>query len=456
MTLWGGRFTDGPDPSIWEFTASTTDRRMLLVDVLGSIAHVKGLGAAGILPADDVTTLLSGLESIRSEAEQGTFEFAPTDEDVHTAVERRLGELVGDVAGRLHTGRSRNDQVALDLRLWMLGSIGGIQQGLRGLIATLVERAEAAGETVVPSYTHVQQAQAIPFAHHLLAHCWSLARDLERFEDLIGRVAVSPLGAGAGGGSRLPLAPEVVAAELGLDAVFANSLDAVAARDQAAEYAWCCTQTFVDLSRLAEEIVLWCGSEWGWMTPSDAHSTGSSAMPHKKNPDPAELTRGKAGSAIGHLTALLAVMKGLPLSYNRDMQEDKEHLFALGDDLMGALVAIAGLVGGAEFHPKSPSADVTALDLAEVLVERGVPFRQAHEIVGGLVASRGGLDGLTFEDLAGASDRFEPGDESLVDPVASVRSRRSPGGGSFESVAEQIEMLRESLQSPVTSPQPEE
>ena len=455
MTLWGGRFTGGPDPSVWDFTASTTDRRMLAVDVAGSIAHVRALGSAGIISEDDVASLLDGLEQIAEEARDGTFEFTDADEDVHTAVERRLGEIAGEVAGRLHTGRSRNDQVALDLRLWLLGSVGRIEQGIRGLVATLVEEAENAGEAVVPSFTHMQHAQAVPFAHHLLAHCWPLVRDLERFGDLGKRLAVSPLGGGAGGGSRLPIAPEVAAAELGLDGVFTNSLDAVASRDQAAEFAWCCTQTFVDLSRLAEEVVLWCGPEFGWMTPSDAHSTGSSAMPQKKNPDPAELVRGKAGSAIGRLTALLAVMKGLPLAYDRDMQEDKEHLFALADDLEGALVAMAGLIGGAEFHPKEPSSDVFALDLAEVLVERGVPFRQAHEAVGRLVASRGGLDGVTSEELISAHDAFEPGDETLVDPIESVRSRRSPGGGSFDSVAEQIELLRKSLQSPASSPQSE-
>jgi argininosuccinate lyase len=253
---------------------------------------------------------------------------------------------------------------------------------------------------------------------------------------------VSPLGAGAGGGSRLPLEPAVPASELGLESVFTNSLDAVAARDQATEFAWVCTQTFVDLSRLAEEVVLWCGSEFGWMTPSDAHSTGSSAMPQKKNPDPAELTRGKAGSAIGRLTALLSVVKGLPLAYNRDLQEDKEHLFPLADDLLGALAAMTGFVEGADFHPGEPSADVTALDLAEVLVERGVPFREAHETIGRLVEARGGLSGLGFDDLAGASALFRPGDEEIADPIASVRARRSPGGGSFESVAEQVEMLR--------------
>jgi argininosuccinate lyase len=449
VTLWGSRFSDTPDPGVWDFTASRADRRLLAVDIAGSIAHVTALGSAGILPAAEVATLLGGIEQIATEAREGTFAFEDTDEDVHSAVERRLGELIGELAGKLHTGRSRNDQVALDIRLFVCAMVSQIRSGIRGLIATLVDQAEASGESVVPSFTHLQHAQAVPFAHHLLAHVWVLMRDLERFDDLERRLAVSPLGAGAGGGSRLPLDPAIAAAHLGLDAVFTNSLDAVAARDQIAEYAWCCTQTMVDLSRLAEEVVLWCSAEFGWMTPADAHTTGSSAMPQKKNPDPAELTRGKAASAIGRLTALLSMMKGLPLSYNRDMQEDKEHLFALGDDVTGSLAAMAGLLGAAEFHPRSPSADVTALDLAEVLVGRGVPFRQAHEAVGKLVAQRHAigetLTGVSPEDLTAVHEAFVPGDEMVTDPVESVRSRRSPGGGSFESVAEQIELLRQAL-----------
>lgn len=450
MTLWGGRFGEEPDPVVWDFTASRTDRRMLQVDVAGSIAHVKALGAAGILASEETGTLVDGLEQIREEARAGNFEFVETDEDVHTAVERRLGQLVGPVAAKLHTGRSRNDQVALDVRLYLLESVARIERGVVRLIATLLDRAESMGEAVVPSYTHLQHAQAVPFAHHLLAHGWALGRNMERFRDLRSRLAVSPLGAGAGGGSRLPLDPAVAASELGLDSVFSNSLDAVAARDQAAEFAWCCTQTLVDLSRLAEEVVLWCSAEFGWMTPSDAHATGSSAMPQKKNPDPAELTRGKAGSAIGRLTGLLSVMKGLPLAYNRDMQEDKELLFTLGDDLEGALGAMTALLGGAEWHPTVPSADVTALDLAEILVERGVPFREAHEAVGRLVAARHeageSLQGVTYTDLAAVHSAFERGDETVVDPVESVRARRSPGGGSFESVREQIDTLRQEIE----------
>ena len=248
----------------------------------------------------------------------------------------------------------------------------------------------------------------------------------------------------------MPLEPEVSAAHLGFDAVFTNSLDAVSSRDQAIEYAWCCTQTFVDLSRLAEEVVLWSSSEFSWMTLADRHSTGSSALPQKRNPDPAELIRGKAGSAIGRLTGLLSMMKALPLSYNRDMQEDKEHLFVLGDDLEHALAAMAGLIAGAAYHPNSPSGDVTALDLAEVLVERGVPFREAHEAVGRLVAARNSegntLQGDGFDELAAVHDAFQPGDQSLTDPTESVRARRSPGGGSFESVRVQIAALRTELE----------
>ncbi|MCH7584663.1 MAG: argininosuccinate lyase [Acidobacteria bacterium] len=450
MTLWGGRFDDALDDSVWALTASRTDRRLLAVDVAGSVAHVTALGSAGILPSKEVTEILTGLESIAAEVAAGGFEFTETDEDVHTAVERRLIELIGSVGGKLHTGRSRNDQIALDIRLYLLDSVVRLRTGIAGLMGALVDVADRSGETVVPSYTHLQHAQAVPFAHHLLAHAWALSRDRGRFDDLVGRLKVSPLGAGAGGGSRLPLEPEVSAAHLGFDAVFTNSLDAVSSRDQAIEYAWCCTQTFVDLSRLAEEVVLWSSSEFSWMTLADRHSTGSSALPQKRNPDPAELIRGKAGSAIGRLTGLLSMMKALPLSYNRDMQEDKEHLFVLGDDLEHALAAMAGLIAGAAYHPNSPSGDVTALDLAEVLVERGVPFREAHEAVGRLVAARNSegntLQGAGFDELAAVHDAFQPGDQSLTDPTESVRARRSPGGGSFESVRVQIAALKTELE----------
>jgi argininosuccinate lyase len=449
VTLWGGRFGEGPDGAIWKFTVSFADRRLLEVDIEGSLAHVAGLEAARLLTTDEAGVLSRGLEQILGEARSDTFTWTVTDEDVHTAVERRLGELVGPVAGKLHTGRSRNDQVALDLRLWMRSAARSRISGIASVIRALADQAERAGETIVPSYTHLQQAQAVPLAHHLLAHAWALLRDARRFGDALLRIEVSPLGAGAGGGSRLPLDPAVAAAFLDLPAVFENSLDAVASRDAAAEYTFCCARTLIDLSRLAEELVLWSTIEFGWVTLADRHTTGSSALPHKKNPDPAELVRGKAGSAVGHLAGILAVEKGLPLSYNRDLQQDKEHLFAIDDDLAGALIAIAAVLGGANFCPPPPSPWVTALDLAEILVSRGVPFRDAHRAVGVLVAALEAagrdLGGVTEDDLIASHPAFEGADVESADPVQSVRARRSPGGGSFASVDRQLAMLKEIL-----------
>jgi argininosuccinate lyase len=449
VTLWGGRFGEEPGEAIRRFAASPADRRLLEFDVAGSLAHVAALVEAGILGEDDASLLTGGLEQILGEARSGSFRWEEGDEDVHSAVERRLTEIAGPAAGRLHTGRSRNDQVALDLRLYLAAAARERIAGLERLAGVLAGRAEEAGDAVVASYTHLQQAQAVPFAHHLLAHAWALLRDADRFSDALSRIEVSPLGAGAGGGSRFPLRPDVAAARLGLPAVFENSLDAVGSRDAAAEYLWCCTQALVDLSRLGEEITLWCSAEFGWMTPADRHATGSSALPHKKNPDAAELARGKAGSAIGHLAGLLAVVKGLPLAYDRDLQQDKEHLFTADDDLAGALEALAEMLEGADLHPPPPGPWTAALDLAEALAGRGVPFREAHEAVGRLVrrAEEDGRDPGSLDDpyLASVDPRFAPGDAGLLDPAASVASRRSPGGGSFESVRRQIETIRERL-----------
>jgi argininosuccinate lyase len=314
MTLWGGRFGEGPDEALWAFTVSPADRRLLTDDLEGSLAHVAGLVHAGIVGEDDGRALRDGLEQIQAEVFAGDFSFEEGDEDVHSAVERRLFEITGDVAGKLHTGRSRNDQIAVDLRLHLRAAASSRIRQITGLARALALRAEEVGETVVASYTHLQQAQAVPFAHHLLAHAWALVRDAERFRDALGRIDVSPLGAGAGGGSRLPLDPAFVAERLGMSGVFENSIDAVSSRDVETEYLFCCAQTMIHLSRLAEELVLWSTSEFGWASYADRHTTGSSALPHKKNPDAAELVRGKAASAIGHLTGLLAVQKGLPLS----------------------------------------------------------------------------------------------------------------------------------------------
>ena len=446
MTLGGGgRFDEDPAESLWRFTVDTSDRRLLAADVRGSLAHVAMLGEVGLLSVDEAAVITDGLAAIAGEAATGSFEFLDTDEDVHSAVERRLGELIGDLAGKLHTGRSRNDQVALDFRLYLVEAANGRIEQLRGFIAVLVDQARKASDTVIPSYTHVQQAQAVPLAHHLLAYAWMLKRDIERFSDALARLDVSPLGAGASGGSSLALDPATSATYLGMEGVFTNSMDAVGSRDFAAEFVWCATQSMLHLSRLSEELILWCSTEFNWVTFSDAYTTGSSAMPHKKNADIAELVRGKAASVIGDLTAITALQKGLPMTYNRDLQEDKRLAFHADDSLSGALEALGGMVSTAVFHPPTPSAWVTALDLAEVLVERGVPFREAHHTVGRLVSSLV-ADGRTFDDLTqnelvDVDGRFLPADIDRLDPVRSIQFRRSAGGGSMQSVAAQIEEL---------------
>lgn len=448
-TLWGGRFEEPPDRVLWDYTVSPTDRRLLADDVVGSLAHVAMLGRVGLLSAEEAETLRRGLETILDEAREGTFRFTDDDEDVHSAVERRLVELVGDVGKKLHTGRSRNDQIAVDERLYLRRAASEQVERLGRFGLMLVSLAEENTEVVVPVYTHLQQAQPIPLAHHLLAYAWMVSRDRQRFQQVRERLAVSPLGAGAGGGSSLPLDPVFCARELGFDVVFGNSIDAVGSRDLVTEYVWCCAQAMVHLSRLSEELILWASSEFGWVTFGDRYTTGSSALPQKKNPDIAELARGRSAGTIGDLTALLALQKGLPLAYNRDLQEDKEHLFRADDTLAATLEALGGMLSSAEFHPPPPSPWTTALDLAEALVRRGVPFREAHAAVGKLVARLVGsgreLDEATGEDLAAADPRFEPDDLELVDTRGSVERRATSGGGSFESVAEQVTALRHIL-----------
>lgn len=449
MTLWGGRFAEPPDGDLWAFTADPSDRRLLEVDLLGSAAHARMLGEAGLVTGEEAFALVEALDDLLQEAREGRFEFVDTDEDVHSAVERRLREQIGAVAGKLHTGRSRNDQVVLDLRLYLSRAARERIDQLEAFCRVLAAKAEEVGETIVPSFTHLQQAQAIPLAHHFLAYAWMLLRDAERFADAEKRISVSPLGAGASGGSSLPLAPAVVAAELGMRGVFTNSLDAVSARDFVAEYAFCCAQAQVHLSRLAEELVLWASSEFSWVRFADRFTTGSSALPHKKNPDIAELVRGKSARVIGELTALLCLQKGLPLSYNRDLQEDKPAVFAADDTLAASLQALTGMVASAQFEPPPPSSWVTALDLAEALVRRGVAFREAHETVGRLVArllSEGKeLGDVTAGELEAAHLGFVPEDLRLLDPVQSVQRRSTPGGGSFTAVLDQLDVLTRRL-----------
>lgn len=457
MTLWGGASGIEPAEALWRFTADPIDRRLLVDDVVGSIAHVEMLRDVELVTREDAAVLLGSLAEILEEAASGDFEFSDSDEDIHTAVERRLHESIGPLSGRLHTGRSRNDQVCLDLRLYLLRQGRQRIDHLRAFVTVLIEAAESADDAIVASFTHLQQAQAIPFAHHLLAYAWMLLRDVERFEGALTRIDSSPLGAGASAGTSLPLDPSLVADRLGFSGTFDNSLDAVGSRDFVSEYVFCCAQAMVSLSRLAEDMVLWATVEFGWATYDDRFTTGSSALPHKKNPDIAELVRGRAASLIGDLTGLLALQKGLPLSYNRDLQEDKRAVFHADDGLRDALSALSGMVASARFHPPQPSAWVGALDLAEILVERGVPFREAHGVVGGLMDSlrRAGRDPgeVTATELTAAHEAFRASDLARLSPAGSVESRSSPGGGSFHSVGVQMVALRSRLsRAPATEP----
>ena len=424
------------------FTSSlASDRRLAPDDVRGSVAHVRGLGRAGILSSDEVAVLLAALDEVASELADDRFVFEESDEDVHTAIERRLTEIAGDVGAKVHTGRSRNDQVATALRLHLRRRLVAIGDELASLVDALVQRAADAGDHYAPGYTHLQRAQPVLVAHQLLAHAWSLLRDLDRLCDAHRRVDVSPLGAGALGGSSLPLDPDGVARELLFSARFSNSIDAVADRDFVAEVLFVLALAGVHASRLGEEIVLYSSEEFGFYRLDDAWATGSSMLPQKKNPDVAELARGKSGRLIGHLTGLLTTLKGLPLAYNRDLQEDKEPLFDALDQIDRLLPALSGLIGSLsfDFERMEAAADVptlVAIDLAEFLVARGVPFREAHGVVGALVRRSLAGEGALSE-LAVADPRLGQACAALFLPGSSVKRRQSPGGGGIEAVGEQ-------------------
>jgi argininosuccinate lyase len=447
MTLWGGRFMDDPSKVLWAYTTDDSDRRLLHDDLSGSIAHVTMLGDVGILQSQEVDALLGGLDQIVDEANRDDFEFLETDEDIHSAVERRLGEIVGEVAGKLHTGRSRNDQISLDLRLYLSRSADERADELKVLASVLADVAEEHVSTVVPSFTHLQQAQPTSLGHHLLAYAWMALRDAARFSDARSRIDVSPLGAGASSGSGLDVDPSRTSELLGMAGVFDNSMDAVGSRDFVSEYVFCATQAMVHMSRLAEEIILWASVEFGWLSLGDEVSTGSSALPHKRNPDMAELIRGRAASVIGDLVSITTLQKGLPLTYNRDLQEDKAIVFHADDTVAGSVAAMVEMMRHARFDPPAPGSLTTSLDLAEALVRRGVPFRSAHEIVGQLIASveasSRDLSEVTVDDLLTASDMFKSADLALVDPATSLASRVTPGSGNPESVRIQIKAIRD-------------
>ncbi len=418
MKLWGGRFSESSDARMAEFTRSVeVDSALALDDLAGSIAHVHGLGRAGLLTDGEMSALIDGLEAVRSDVVAGTLAWDPVLEDVHLNLEAALATRIGPVAGKLHTGRSRNDQVATDLRLWLRRTIDALDDALVGYERALVGLAERDGEAVLPGTTHIQPAQPILLAHHLLAYVEMAERDRGRLADCRRRANVSPLGSGALAGAGYPLDREATARELGFDAVTANSLDAVSDRDFAVEFVAAAALAMVHLSRFAEELTWWSNPSFGFVRLADGFSTGSSMMPNKKNPDPAELVRGRAARVIGSLTGLLTLLKGLPLAYQRDLQEDKPPLFESAATLEASLAIMAGIVDtlAIDRERMRAAADegfITATAVADALVRRGVPFRAAHHVVGTLVtvAEQQGVQLADLEDGAISEALAQDGD----------------------------------------------
>ena len=452
--LWGGRFASGPSPELEALSRSThVDWRLAAYDLAGSHAHAKALAAAGYLTADDEVELHRGLQALAARLAAGELRPEVSDEDVHGALERLLLEEVGpEVGGRLRAGRSRNDQIATLLRAYLLDHAVVIGRGILGLAAAIADQAEAHLGAIMPGRTHLQHAQPVLLAHHLLAHAWPLVRDLDRLAEWARRTSSeSPYGAGALAGSSLGLDPELVARELGFTGSAANSIDGTAARDFVAELAFVAAMVGVDVSRLSEELVLWSTREFGFVRLHDSWSTGSSIMPQKKNPDIAELARGKSGRLVGNLAAVLTTLKGLPLAYNRDLQEDKEPIFDSVDTLEVVLPALAGMVATLEFDTGrmaelAPQGFSLATDVADWLVREGVPFRVAHELAGACVRrceERGvELDELTDAELAAISPSLRPEVRSVLTVEGSVAARTGRGGSAVERVREQLAEVR--------------
>ncbi len=521
--LWGGRFAKEPNELLWAYNASIAfDRRLYAADIVGSLAYARALERVGVLTAAETAEIIEGLERVMTEFEAGEFAYQPSDEDIHTAVERRLIELKGPVAGKLHTGRSRNDQVATDVRLYLLGKIaggetphrgvstprgdgcdaaaeetprrgastprgdgcdaaaeetprrgvstprgnghgaaaeetphrgvstGGLRELVQGLQAVIVDRAEAHLHVIMPGYTHLQPAQPILFSHWLMSFFWMLQRDVERLDDLVHRVAVLPLGSAALAGNTFGIDREALAAELGFEAVSANSLDAVADRDFIAEFLFWGALLQTHLSRLAEDLILYATAEFGFVELDDAYSTGSSIMPQKKNPDVLELARGKTGRMVGHLVGLLTTLKGLPSAYDKDLQEDKEPLFDAIETLEIELPVLAGAIATLSVRPERMAAalgdELLATELADYLVRRGVPFRESHHLVGQVVRAaleRGaGLRALPLDVYGQISPHFGVDVLEVLDVRAAVEARDVTGGTATSSVRAQIERAR--------------
>ncbi|MDU0349750.1 argininosuccinate lyase, partial [Actinomyces sp. MRS3W] len=439
MSLWGGRFTGGPADALAALSVSTHfDWRLARYDIAGSRAHARALHAAGLLDAAQLTGMLDALSRLEDDVVSGAFRPDPADEDVHTALERGLMECAGDdLGGRLRAGRSRNDQIATLIRMYLRDQARHLAGLVLDVVDALIDQAAAAGEAIMPGRTHMQHAQPVLVAHQLLAHAWPLMRDVARLEDWDERAAVSPYGSGALAGNTLGLDPDAVAADLGFDAAVENSIDGTSARDVVAEFSFILAMTAVDVSRLAEEIIIWNTKEFDFVTLDDSFSTGSSIMPQKKNPDVAELARGKAGRLIGDLAGLLATLKALPLAYDRDLQEDKEPVFDAVDTLAVLLPAVSGMVATmrlnyARMAELAPQGFSLATDVAEWLVKQGVPFRQAHELSGACVreCERRGIElwELSDADFAAIDPRLTAQVRTVLSAAGSVAARAGHGG----------------------------
>ncbi|HHW41173.1 MAG TPA: argininosuccinate lyase [Syntrophomonadaceae bacterium] len=462
MKLWGGRFTKETAEDAAGFLGSLSfDARLYRQDIRGSIAHARMLGRQGIITPEEAEALVRGLEEIRAELEAGKLAFNPDAEDIHSFIEECLVAKVGEVGKKLHTARSRNDQVATSFRLYVKEEIEALGDLVLRLIEALIGRARETSEVIMPGYTHLQRAQPVTFAHHLLAYCEMLRRDYERLRDCYKRVDVCPLGSGALAGTTFPIDRQFVARELGFGEISANSLDAVSDRDFVAELLFACSLIMMHLSRLAEELILWSSSEFGFITLDDAYTTGSSIMPQKKNPDVAELARGKTGRVYGHLMGILTVMKGLPLAYNKDLQEDKEAVFDALDTVKGCVGVFIPMMETLQINEErmreAAGGDFTnATDLADYLVRKGVSFRDAHGIVGRVVlyciGTKKRLEDLTMEEYRSFSQAFDWDLYDFIQIATCVGRRRAPGGPApfavFQNIGRITSWLAEMRQLP--------
>ena len=453
--LWGGRFTKTAEEWVDEFGASISfDQELVMEDIEGSMAHVQMLASTGILTQEEVATIKGGLTKLQEKAANHELQFSVNNEDIHMNLESMLIQEIGPVGGKLHTGRSRNDQVATDMHLYLRNRTEEVIELIGEMQSALLNQASAHVETIFPGYTHLQRAQPVSFAHHLMAYFWMLERDKERFKESYKRINKSPLGAGALAGTTFPIDRELSAQLLGFTSIYENSLDAVSDRDFIVEFLSNSSMLMMHLSRLGEEIILWCSREFQFIELDDAFSTGSSIMPQKKNPDMAELIRGKTGRVYGNLMGLLTVIKGLPLAYNKDMQEDKEGMFDTVQTVVGSLKIFEGMVRTMTVHEERLHETVhkdfsNATELADYLAAKGLPFREAHEVTGKLVylcIQRGYyLLDLPLSDLQEASELIDEDVYEVLSPLAAVRRRNSFGGTGFEQVKHQIEQAKGKL-----------